>query len=172
MTRFRFPTRWDAVQLATLVEAEEASKPIDTSASVFQLTCWSCNKPGHMEFECRSRGRGMASRGREQGQSRGQQGGFNGDNSRSVFQVGRQVGIIVGSRGVLTGGKAALTGSDRVVVMIGMLTIGTPAPQGACRSIGGRDSICRTLAIGLLRLQVWCVTGATAGALCQGMYGR
>jgi hypothetical protein len=68
VTRFRFPTKWeDAVQWALLVEAEEASKPSESGATVFQLTCWSCKKPGHRESECRSRQRDVRGDNRRYG---------------------------------------------------------------------------------------------------------
>lgn len=85
VTRFRFPTKWeDAVQWATLVEAEEASKPSESSASVFQLTCWNCNREGHREVDCRSRSRNVVQRDRDQGQFRGRGGGFGNNYARST----------------------------------------------------------------------------------------
>ncbi|KAG8245606.1 hypothetical protein J6590_102785 [Homalodisca vitripennis] len=55
--RHTFPESWDeAVRYAVMVSADERSQPTNESKPVFStlITCFDCNRPGHMAHECRA----------------------------------------------------------------------------------------------------------------------
>ncbi|KAG8309362.1 hypothetical protein J6590_087859, partial [Homalodisca vitripennis] len=106
VTRFRFPENWEeAVKIATMVEAEEMSKPVVEDAMVFAVQCWNCNKPGHVKSECRQpvrnnfgpRGRGaymgyLPGRGRGNGKPQ-EFGRGRGDAKFCGVKLQRSVGV-------------------------------------------------------------------------------